>query len=446
MVFVNNQKFACESCIKGHRSSSCQHTDRPLYEIKKKGRPVSQCNKCRELRRTKRMHNKCNCVPGVCTELSSSESNEVGSSSGTSSPEKPRRFKPIAPALPNGIQDLITPQVTLRPVSADSWVQVDATQRGCSCNNPLNCRCFIANGVLGDKASRSAQQHGLSTLAEAAAFCCTEAETQVSIPQSNPVKVVSPCLPEQRAKRRKESSDCCAERPFEPLQSTHSKRSKLGSQSQPSHSHTPFRACEITLPPLRYTDSGPVPNFPAIPPLSAITSLAGTGCTCGVECTCPGCVQHRGSHHASRDFADCADGCGTCVDHGAGAELPGPLASRNRTPGDDSADAGAHMSFLDAFFARAAALPPPPSARPARLDATNVTVYPPALFWGAVEERERLSAAFGLVTLPPLRCGCAGGCGCPEGQCACGDGCAGCCDDEGEHDEGFVEAPPVRVR
>ncbi|KZT08912.1 copper-fist-domain-containing protein, partial [Laetiporus sulphureus 93-53] len=60
-VYINDQKYACESCIKGHRSSSCQHADRPLFEIKKKGRPVSQCEKCRELRKTKRMHNKCNC-------------------------------------------------------------------------------------------------------------------------------------------------------------------------------------------------------------------------------------------------------------------------------------------------------------------------------------------------------------------------------------------------
>ncbi|KAF8203742.1 hypothetical protein BJ912DRAFT_210540 [Pholiota molesta] len=27
MVYVNSKKFACESCIKGHRSSSCHHTD-----------------------------------------------------------------------------------------------------------------------------------------------------------------------------------------------------------------------------------------------------------------------------------------------------------------------------------------------------------------------------------------------------------------------------------
>ncbi|EJF55622.1 copper-fist-domain-containing protein, partial [Dichomitus squalens LYAD-421 SS1] len=60
-VYVNDKKFACESCIKGHRSSGCQHADRPLFEVKKKGRPVSQCDKCRELRKTKRMHGKCTC-------------------------------------------------------------------------------------------------------------------------------------------------------------------------------------------------------------------------------------------------------------------------------------------------------------------------------------------------------------------------------------------------
>ncbi|KIM84696.1 hypothetical protein PILCRDRAFT_33349, partial [Piloderma croceum F 1598] len=50
-----------ESCIKGHRSSSCKHSDRPLFEIKKKGRPVSQCEKCRKLRQSKRVHSKCLC-------------------------------------------------------------------------------------------------------------------------------------------------------------------------------------------------------------------------------------------------------------------------------------------------------------------------------------------------------------------------------------------------
>lgn len=50
-----------ETCIKGHRSSSCRHTDRALFEIKKKGRPVTQCEHCRELRKTKQVHVKCVC-------------------------------------------------------------------------------------------------------------------------------------------------------------------------------------------------------------------------------------------------------------------------------------------------------------------------------------------------------------------------------------------------
>ncbi|KAL7415969.1 hypothetical protein BDY24DRAFT_327173, partial [Mrakia frigida] len=47
--------------LPGHRSSSCTHTDRPLFEIKKKGRPATQCTHCRELRKTKQVHVKCMC-------------------------------------------------------------------------------------------------------------------------------------------------------------------------------------------------------------------------------------------------------------------------------------------------------------------------------------------------------------------------------------------------
>ena len=78
MIYVNGLKYAwyasfslafhslpiadhSEACMKGHRSSSCSHTDRPLFEIKRKGRPVTQCEHCRQLRKTKQVHVKCNC-------------------------------------------------------------------------------------------------------------------------------------------------------------------------------------------------------------------------------------------------------------------------------------------------------------------------------------------------------------------------------------------------
>ncbi|KAF9516135.1 hypothetical protein BS47DRAFT_1292926 [Hydnum rufescens UP504] len=60
-VLIDSVKYACATCIKGHRSSSCTHESRPLFEIKKKGRPVTQCVHCRELRKTKQVHVKCLC-------------------------------------------------------------------------------------------------------------------------------------------------------------------------------------------------------------------------------------------------------------------------------------------------------------------------------------------------------------------------------------------------
>ncbi|KAG0197593.1 hypothetical protein BGX28_008888 [Mortierella sp. GBA30] len=61
MVFVNGQKFACATCIKGHRSTTCNHGERPLHEIKKKGRPSTQCMHCKELRKAKQVTVRCIC-------------------------------------------------------------------------------------------------------------------------------------------------------------------------------------------------------------------------------------------------------------------------------------------------------------------------------------------------------------------------------------------------
>lgn len=61
MVLLNGIKYACERCIRGHRVSSCTHTDKPLTMIKPKGRPASQCSHCREQRKIKNAHSSCSC-------------------------------------------------------------------------------------------------------------------------------------------------------------------------------------------------------------------------------------------------------------------------------------------------------------------------------------------------------------------------------------------------
>jgi len=327
MVYVSDRKFACESCIKGHRSSSCHHSDRPLFEIKRKGRPVSQCDKCRELRHSKKVHTKCICNPKFDLSLQ----RVPLASNGT----KSKRYMPIAPALPNGLKDLTQG-------SSKQLVDLASTPNGSpSPDVPPNPR------------------PSLDTLATAAAMCCS----------STPV----------------------AQRTGHQLHTT------PGPQ----------------LPPIQDASTSlrlPAVNFPVIPPLKTIASLAGSGCTCGLQCACPGCVEHRGVEHASPTRKNCADGCGTCVDERL-VPLPGLGHSQNIT------------SIVDRFLAHAAALPAPPRRKSTgvQLDPTDITVYP-----NSVWESKESAVAFGLVSLPKLEC-CGGTCGCPDNQCNCGNACDGCC-------------------
>jgi len=160
MVFFNDKKFACESCIKGHRSSACHHTDRPLFEIKKKGRPVSQCPKCRELRQSKKLHSKC-----TCDHKDDAPLMQPLSSSSTSKP----RFIPIIPALPNGLKDAIAAsQSSTAP--PDSRQRVDSLLNPCNCTDVWKCRCRVSQSANSSapNVQISDPLGGLATLARAA--------------------------------------------------------------------------------------------------------------------------------------------------------------------------------------------------------------------------------------------------------------------------------------
>ncbi|KAH8705006.1 copper fist DNA binding domain protein [Talaromyces proteolyticus] len=60
-MLIDGEKWACEACVRGHRVSGCNHNDRTLVHINKKGRPVSQCPHCRGLRKSRTTHTKCDC-------------------------------------------------------------------------------------------------------------------------------------------------------------------------------------------------------------------------------------------------------------------------------------------------------------------------------------------------------------------------------------------------
>lgn len=400
MVFVNSKKFACQSCIKGHRSSSCHHTDRPLFEIKKKGRPVSQCEKCRELRQSKKFHSKCTCSP----KSDPASRGEVLASTTS----KSRRYIPIVPALPNGLRDVFTSSQAPDSRPADARQRVDTLLNPCTCKSVWKCNCRQAQSSSPIDESTPESTGDLATLAYVAtrSCCCT-------LPSS-----LAPSLPSGSAKHH-------TSRTPSPHQGSN-KRQKHHHDHNHNHRHQHSPSPVLELPPIQTSSESlpllpnQIPDFGFMPPISTITSLAGSGCTCGVECACPGCVKHRGPVHAAKDVHDCTQGeCRTCIDNRCGIALPtstSPFSSISAasTSSPTSVDFINKSTSLDRFFARAAALPPPPPrmGNGAQLDPRDIGS-------GVVASS---------VNLPKLEC-CGGSCSCPNGQCGCGTSCGGCCAD-----------------
>lgn len=64
MVLINGVKYACERCIRGHRVTTCNHTDQPLTMIKPKGRPSTTCSHCKELRKSRNANPSGRCTCG----------------------------------------------------------------------------------------------------------------------------------------------------------------------------------------------------------------------------------------------------------------------------------------------------------------------------------------------------------------------------------------------
>ncbi|KAF9190519.1 hypothetical protein BGZ50_000174 [Haplosporangium sp. Z 11] len=155
MVFVNGQKFACATCIKGHRSTSCNHGERPLHEIKKKGRPSTQCMHCKELRKAKQVHVRCLC------------GREEGTSAGTTGAKWTKSMSHDGHILTSariGGEDL------LRSLSADSSSPKESTDSASPCSDARPCTCLEGGvciccrdreGHVVVKPSKSSSRHNM---------------------------------------------------------------------------------------------------------------------------------------------------------------------------------------------------------------------------------------------------------------------------------------------
>ncbi|KAI8880682.1 copper-fist-domain-containing protein [Backusella circina FSU 941] len=107
-MLINGEKWACETCIKGHRASHCKHTNRQLIQIKKKGRPSTQCNRCKELRIIRQLHVKCNCSQNSDSSNSDDAKRKDSSNNTTVAPLAPVSTSPLS-SCGNTTESITTP-------------------------------------------------------------------------------------------------------------------------------------------------------------------------------------------------------------------------------------------------------------------------------------------------------------------------------------------------
>ncbi|KAF8525272.1 hypothetical protein BU17DRAFT_42300, partial [Hysterangium stoloniferum] len=438
-VYVNSRKFACGSCIKGHRSSSCYHTDRPLFEIKKKGRPVSQCTKCRDLRKNKRMHVKCSCIGTSAPGPSS-----IGLPVSMITPHVyfsllDQRKLPAIPTLPNGIKDLVadyTPSIEANPKQ-----RVAHLLNPCKCRSLRDCRCAYASSSRMPSVDPPSNQdhanldHSNVASPDLASFSTPDLIRGL-VSQQN-----VDSQPQFRARTQPSLIS-------EPTQ-----------LHMPNHIVSSFENETMSLPSVEFSSNTSLRYIPRLFDFQMLPSLEevpdslshhGHGdaqldkCGCGNICACPGCKEHRGPSASDISGEDCPENCSFCVDRASGLALPSipssVIKSHSKSSNDfkgssshgstPSAHANIYMSPLEEFHTVAALIPPPPASRaPASgtLDATNLNVY-------QTNKSSNWQKAVGLVQLPRLKC-CGGRCRCPRGECGCHSECHGQCRPEQLHSE-----------
>ncbi|GAA5980444.1 hypothetical protein JCM11641_003396 [Rhodosporidiobolus odoratus] len=98
-MIIDGVKYSCDACTKGHRQANCTHADRPLTEVRKRGRPQTACAQCRIARTDRNSHR-------TCTHIAEKEKLEAQ--------------EPLIKTLPNGCKDLTSLAIVRRSSSTKS--------------------------------------------------------------------------------------------------------------------------------------------------------------------------------------------------------------------------------------------------------------------------------------------------------------------------------------
>ncbi|ODN85445.1 hypothetical protein L198_07526 [Cryptococcus wingfieldii CBS 7118] len=489
MVLINEKKYACERCIKGHRVSSCTHTDRALFEIKKKGRPGTQCKHCKEKRKSvgSSVHTKCKC--GSSNPLACEDTSAEGSTAPAAEPEvETRKGQPGSrPAFPRGLKDvheLSAAANALQGLGEDDAVVKSAERTVQALLNP--CRCDYGGPCSCCEPKRRSRKQSPPSTGTGTLIASTAPSPIDTIIASYPTEAYSKLSPTSylnpdNPQRASNKTRLYSPYTTDPRGRRDSPSNSVGSTSSPSGWNSPR---SVRPPPTRVKPLTDIKRFltaamnkdgslaseiprsvlglPGIQTFDAAAKgelVTGGGgaccgggggddpsedvdmalafptledvvlgaCMCGEDCSCPGCATHDTTNTSNGETGH--DGpCGEPCQghHNCSSSIPIPSGVQ---------------SIAQLVVLAAAQVPKPPS-RPVGsfIDPLDTRVLPPAAF-----SSDEAARKLGLVPLRPLEC-CGGKCQCPPGQCTCQKQCCGCCGecscdkDEDTHMGGDQEA------
>ncbi|KAG0658161.1 hypothetical protein C6P46_006037 [Rhodotorula mucilaginosa] len=309
MVLVDGVKYACQQCIKGHRSSKCTHSTRPLTEIRKKGRPSTQCAHCKELRKTRAVHTRCDCAAREAQQ------------------------EHVARILPNGLADVVgkhAPEELVRTEPSG----VTRLLNPCSCLRGGKCTCcesiksptakFFPDEPQPPRLPAASTSSGRVSSSSASELVAVEVQPRAGggIVMMTPGGdiLVDPATPVAATSL----SALYASPP--PLPMPYSSTS--------SRSSSNYLTDAATLPP------PPPPPAPAPPFASSNNPLflpptAGTlACFCGPTCQCVGCATHDPYSRKRPAPGACSGGgchCGTGKGCEEAAVARGAVSKKSRS-------------------------------------------------------------------------------------------------------------------
>ncbi|WVQ68403.1 uncharacterized protein L199_006611 [Kwoniella botswanensis] len=485
MVLINEKKYACEKCIKGHRVSGCTHTDRPLYEIKKKGRPATQCSHCKDKRKLagSSVHTKCACgdtknPPSTSViQLTTTQSEQSSSSQGSDQEKEteteveietrkgqpgskatfPRGFKDVLElaAAANALAGLVKDDVGYRIAERS----VSALLNPCKCQSGGPCKCCQPKKDSNTSESSSGD-------------CCGSSTPGNSIPRPSPSLTLNPHLsPENMHHPAHTSPHVHKTKLFSPYSTNPASSSRHGRRDTISSNRNSGRASPLPKslrpPPPRIkplTDFGRLigaainqdgsinseiprsavglPTLP-LPGISTFDTAAENG---GSK------VEHMEYEDIDIDMPlafptsedvvigacmcgeDCS--CPGCATHDNGIattdengvehshELGQPCGEgcKGRHDCCQSIAVPSGVTSIAHLISLAAShVPPPPETNVTSLNPHDTRILPPS-----AQMNEEIARTMGFVQLKPLEC-CNGRCQCAPGECTCEKECCGCC-------------------